>query len=78
MKLKQKLNQNLISILNLETADQPETPEQKASKKYINQLLISKLKMTENVPASVQEALEGVVASATNDDDEIYEGDEEA
>ena len=61
----------------LETADQPETPEQKASKKYINQLLISKLKMTENVPASIQEALDGIVKTSNDDGDEIYQGDDE-
>lgn len=41
----------------METADAPETDEQKASKKYINKLLIDNLKLVDQVPNSIQLAL---------------------
>ena len=59
----------------LETAEKPETEEQKESKKYINKLLIKSLKLTDNTPPSVLAQIEALEEAMRNDDgDEIYEG----
>ncbi len=59
----------------LETAEMPETPEQKASKNYINKLLINNLKLVNNTPQSVKAAMEALKSAQEQDDgNDLYEG----
>lgn len=59
----------------LETADMPETQEQKESKKYINKLLINNLKLVNNTPQSVRNAMEALKSAQEQDDgNDLYEG----
>lgn len=59
----------------LETADMPETKEQKESKNYINKLLINNLKLVNNTPQSVKVAMEALKSAQEQDDgNDLYEG----
>jgi len=78
--IKEKIEPNVNKYIEfliwiLETADAPETPEQKESKKYINNLLIKTLKFVDKSSENVRNAIEAQKEAETNDDgDELYEG----